>query len=64
MMDGKPEEWSNDGGEYLVNHTLKVELKANDGVYYVSQDSKKKNYYLTLNQTFPEKKLVNATIFL
>jgi len=53
MMEGKPEEWSSDGGSYLVNHTLKVELKADQGVYYVSQDSKK-NYFLELNQTFPD----------
>lgn len=52
-MEGKPEEWSSDGGSYLVNHTLKVELKADQGVYYVSQDSKK-NYFLELNQTFPD----------
>ena len=53
-MEGKPEEWSNDGGKYLVNHTLKVELKAAQGVYYISQDAKKKNFFIELNQTFPE----------
>ena len=54
-MEGKPEEWSDDGGKYLVNHTIKVELKADQGVYYISQEGTfKKNYYLSLNQTFPE----------
>lgn len=50
-MEGKPEEWSNDGGQYLVNHTLQVELKADQGVYYISQESSmfKKTYFINLN---------------
>ena len=63
-MEGKPEEWSNDGGQYLVNHTLQVELKADQGVYYISQESSifKKTYFINLNQTFPEEKIVKETV--
>jgi hypothetical protein len=66
MMEGKPEEWSNDGGQYLVNHTLQVELKADQGVYYISQESSmfKKTYFINLNQTFPEEKIVKETMSL
>ena len=63
-MDGKPEQWSDDGGEYLVNHTVQVELKADQGIYYVSQDARKKTFSLTLNQTFPEKKIVKESLSL
>lgn len=52
LMDGEPEEWSNDGADYLVNHTIQVELKADKGIYYVSQKvvQPKRAFYLHLNQ--------------